>query len=69
MLGAAIMEMFIADDDDRLRWLEEQARASEAVRRSLANVHVWGDVRHEVAARVEGAAGVRLSRPRDWTGP
>jgi len=69
VLGAAIMEMFVADDDDRSRWLEEQATASEPFRRSLANVRVWGDLRDEVSARVEGAAGVRLARPRGWTGP
>ncbi len=69
VLGAAIMEMFVADDEDRLRWLEEQARASDAFRRSLANVHVWAQVRDEVAARAEGAAGVHLPRPRGWTGP
>ncbi|MGO9874060.1 MAG: hypothetical protein ACLPVY_09700 [Acidimicrobiia bacterium] len=69
VLGAAIMEMFVADDDDRLCWLEEQARDSSPFRRSLANVHLWGEVRDEVAARVEAAAGVRLPRPRNWTGP
>ena len=69
VLGAAIMETFVADDDDRLRWLEEQASASARFRRSLANVYVWGLERNEVAARVEAAAGVRLPRPRGWTGP
>jgi hypothetical protein len=62
VLGAAIMEDFVADDDDRLRWLEQQASASEAFRRSLANVRVWGMCRDEVAARVEDAARVPLPR-------
>jgi hypothetical protein len=68
VLGAAIMEMFVADQDDRLRRLEQQAAISGEFRRSLANVRVWGDVRDEVAARVEAAAGARLPRPRGWTG-
>jgi hypothetical protein len=69
MLGAAVMEMFVADDDDRLRWLEEQAGASEPFRRSLANVWIWGEVADDTSARVEAAAGVRLKRPANWNGP
>jgi hypothetical protein len=41
VLGAAIMEMFVAHGDDRLYWLEEQAAHSEAFQRSLRNVHIW----------------------------
>lgn len=63
VLGAAVMEVFVADDDDRLGWLEEQARASERFRRSLANVWVWGCEADSVAQRVELAAGVPLVRP------
>jgi hypothetical protein len=68
ILGAAVIEMFIVDDDDRVLWLEEQAGASEAFRRSLANVWIWGEVQDDIAARVEAAAGVRLKRPKFWKG-
>jgi len=63
VLGAAILEMFIADDNDRLFWLEEQAAHSEAFQRSLRNVRVWGVESDAVAQRVEAAAGAPLPRP------
>jgi hypothetical protein len=63
VLGAAVMEVLVDDDEDRLRWIEEQASASPAFRRSLANVHTWGSDPDHVAARVERAAGVPLARP------
>ena len=66
--GAAVMEMFVVDDDDRLRWLEEQAGASEAFRRSLANVWIWGEVADGVAARVE-AQVCASKRPAHWKSP
>jgi hypothetical protein len=68
-IGAGIVEYVITDDEDRLRWLEAEAEESERFRRSLANIHVWGQHRDEVAARVETAARVRLPRPRGWAGP
>jgi hypothetical protein len=67
-IGAGVLEYVVSNDEDRLRWLEAQAHASEPFRRSLANIYVWGIHRDEVAARVEAAAGVRLPRPRGWTG-
>jgi hypothetical protein len=68
-IGASVLEYVVTDDEDRLRWLEARAEGSERFRRSLANIHVWGSHRDEVAARVEAAARVRLPRPRGWTGP
>jgi hypothetical protein len=68
-IGAAVLEYAVTDDDDRLRWLEAQAAASQGFRRSLAVIYVWGRHRDAVAARVEAAARVRLPRPRGWTGP
>jgi hypothetical protein len=64
IIGAGIMELFIANDDDRISWLEEQARDSDMFRRSLANVYVWGSARKHIAERVERAAGVPLPRSR-----
>jgi len=63
VLGAAIMEMFIVRDEDRLAWLEEQAVRSEAFQRSLRNVWIWGVEPDAVAQRVEAAAGAPLPRP------
>jgi hypothetical protein len=63
VLGAAVMEMFVADDEERLLWLEKQAGTSEPFRRSLANVWVWGIEADAIAQRAEAAAGVPLPRP------
>ena len=68
VVGAAVIEYIVAEDEDRLGWLEAQARVSEPFRRSLANIYVWGVQPDAVAERVEAAAGVRLPRPRKWTG-
>jgi hypothetical protein len=69
VIGAAIIEYFIYDDEDRLAWLEAQAAKSEPFRHALANVYVWGHQQDRVAARVENAARTRLPRPIGWTGP
>jgi hypothetical protein len=68
-IGAGIMEEFINEDLNRLGWLETQAARSIRFRTALANVYIWGQLRDEIATRVEAAAGVRLPRPRGWTGP
>jgi hypothetical protein len=65
VFGAAVMEVLVDDDEDRLRWIEEQAATSPAFRRSLANVWVWGSEPDHVSERIERAAGVPLARPRD----
>jgi hypothetical protein len=62
LVGAAVMEVLVEDDEDRLRWIEEQAAASPAFRRSLADVWIWDEPDH-VFQRVERAAGVPLTRP------
>jgi hypothetical protein len=72
IIGAAVQETFIHgvwDDDSRVAWIEEQAASSEAFRRSLANVQIWGDVPHDVATRIEAAARTRLPRPLGWHDP
>jgi hypothetical protein len=68
-IGAGIVEYMINDDEERLQWIETQARESDGFRRSLANVYVWGVEPDSIAARIEAAAGVRLPRPRGWRGP
>ena len=69
IIGASVLEYVISDDEDRLRWIEEQAAQSAPFRRSMANMHVWGQHQDEVSARIEAAASVRLPRPRRWKGP
>jgi hypothetical protein len=63
IIGAAIMEVLVTKDDDRIAWVEEQARVSDRFRSSLANAYVWGCVPDRLAERVERAAGVPLPRP------
>ena len=54
---------------EAVRWVEEQAARSKEFRKALGSVQVFGDLPDEVALRVERAAGSRLARPGDWTGP
>jgi hypothetical protein len=68
VIGASVLEYMVTDDEDRLRWFEENATESEAFRRSLSNIYVWGRRRDDVARRIEAAARVRLPRPRKWMG-
>ena len=63
-IGASILEVLIDEDEDRLRWIEAQAATTRAFRRSLANVLIWGSEPDAVAARVERAAGIPLTKPR-----
>jgi hypothetical protein len=66
-LGAGPIEDFIRDDDDRLLWIEQEARRSSKFRSALANVWVSG-LSPAAFLRVERAAGVELSWP-DSIGP
>jgi hypothetical protein len=68
-VGAGPLEIFVSNDESRIRWIEEQAARSPRFRRALGNVWTWGTESNEVAARMEAAAGVRLARPKGWTGP
>jgi hypothetical protein len=63
IIGAGLMEVFATDDESRVAWIEEHARTSERFRSSLANVWISGEVRDDVFARIEAAAGVPLPRP------
>lgn len=64
IIGAAIMEEFITDDEGRLTWVEEHAASSDQFRRSLANVWIFDDVTDVSFARVELAAEVPLAVPK-----
>jgi hypothetical protein len=61
-LGAGPFEDFIRADEDRVRWIEEQAAASARFRTALANVWIW-DEPDWVFERLERAAGVPLVHP------
>jgi hypothetical protein len=61
-IGASILEVFINEDDERLRWVEEQAERSSAFRKALANVWI-SDLPSDVFLRVERAAGTELPWP------
>jgi hypothetical protein len=68
-VGAGPLETFVSDDESRVRWIEDQAAQSDRFRRALANVWTWGTEPNAIASRLERAAGVRLPRPKGWTGP
>jgi hypothetical protein len=66
-VGAGPLENFVSDDEDDLRWLEEQAPHSESFRIALRNV--WADtyVTEATMARLDAAAGEPLARvPADY---
>jgi hypothetical protein len=64
VVGAAPLEDFVCPDEDRVRWIEEQAHRSDKFRRALAGVRIW-DQPQWVVDRVENAAGFALPRPND----
>jgi hypothetical protein len=68
-VGAEALQTFLTTNEGDVRWIEEQAARSEKFRKALGSVQVFGDLPDEVALRVERAAGTRLGRPGDWTGP
>jgi len=61
-IGAGPFEEFIGADEDRVRWIEEQAAVSAKFRTALANVWIWSEP-DWVFERIEHAAGVPLARP------
>ena len=68
-VGAEALQTFLTANEGDLHWVEEQAARSKEFRKALGSVQVFGDLPDEVALRVERAAGIRLARPGDWTGP
>jgi hypothetical protein len=63
MVGAGPLEDFVkACDEDRLSWIEERAASSARFRQALARVWIWS-VEMDTFARVERAAGVKLTTP------
>lgn len=63
MVGAGPLEDFVSDDDDDLRWLEEQAALNARLRQALRNAWVVTSVAPETLARLDAAAGAVLKRP------
>ena len=61
-IGAGPFEEFIRADENRVRWIEEQAAVSAKFRTALANVWIWREP-DWVFERIERAAGVPLARP------
>ena len=68
LLGAGPVEDSIADDEESLRWIENEARRSENYRKALG--HIWRhDLRPDAFLRIEAAAGRELSWPKFGHGP
>ena len=61
LLGAGPLENCLADNEDDLCWMEQEARRSENYRKALANVWIDGFFSPESFLRVEAAAGTRLA--------
>ena len=59
ILGAAVMEVFISDDEGRLEWVAQQAAASEKFRKAMSHAWVW-ELPDQAFRRMEKAAGVPL---------
>jgi hypothetical protein len=62
-VGAQGLEDLISDDEDCLRWVEEQAAASRNFRQALQNVYVHG-LKPTTVARLERAAGMLRHKPQ-----
>jgi hypothetical protein len=58
-VGAGPLEDFIAAEESRIVWIEEQATNSPGFRRALANVRIW-NLPDPLFDRLERAAGVKL---------
>jgi Family of unknown function (DUF6869) len=64
VVAAGPLENFVTDDEDRLRWIEEQAKESPRFREALRRAWLW-DLPAEAFARLERAAGGELPRPAE----
>jgi len=63
-IGAGPLENFVSDDEDDLRWLEQQCETNEGLREALSVVWCWNDATEATMQRMDRAAGVELRRPR-----
>jgi Family of unknown function (DUF6869) len=61
-IGAGPLEVFVSDDESRVRWIERHAPDSPRLRRALANVWAW-ELPDKLFWRVERAAGTKLNDP------
>lgn len=62
-VGAGPLEEFVCADEDRLRWIEDEAERSPNFRKALGSVWIARDVPPDVFLRVERAAGTELAWP------
>lgn len=60
-VGAGPLEDFIAAEESRVAWIEEQATNSADFRRALRNARIW-NIPAPMFDRLERAAGVQLGR-------
>ncbi|MGB3055418.1 MAG: DUF6869 domain-containing protein [Acidimicrobiales bacterium] len=63
-VGAGPLEDFVSDDEDDLRWLEDQCTTNQRLQRALRGVWSASYVSAETLARLDAAAGEQLPRPR-----
>jgi hypothetical protein len=64
VVAAGPLENFVAEDEDRLSWIEEQAKESPRFRGALQRAYLW-HLPAQAFARLEQAAGGELPRPSE----
>lgn len=62
-IGAGPLENFVSDDEDDLRWLEQECAISAGLRTALSGVWCASHVSASTLSRLDHAAGVALARP------
>jgi hypothetical protein len=70
VVGAGPLEEFVSDDEDDLRWLEEQGSTNPLLRKALAGVWCDNDLSSKTMKRLDAVAGRPLHRipPREeWS--
>jgi hypothetical protein len=63
-VAAGPLENFVSDDEDRLIWIERQAKNSARFREALRHAWLW-HVPPDAFARLERAAAAELPRPTE----
>ena len=68
-VAARFFEDYIWDDEECLRWVEQQCASSPRFRRTLAHAWLWTGMSPASFARLEAAAGVQLAKPNRTNDP
>ena len=63
-VAAGPLEDFVSDDEDDLRWLEDQCATNHRLQSALLGTWSAPYVSEETLARLDAAAGEQLPRPR-----